>query len=63
MTSRGPFFSWRRRSLRDRAALGMDLDLLAAAKEQRAIAQCATVGDVLLQVEEGFSRFLRTPRL
>jgi phospholipase C len=45
------------------AALTMRLDLLAAAKEQRAVAQCATVGDVLLQVEEGFSRFLRTPRL
>ena len=41
----------------------MHLDLLTAAKEQRAIVQCATVGDVLLQFEEGFSRFLRTPRL
>jgi phospholipase C len=45
------------------AALAMHLDLLAAAKGQLAVAQCATVGDVLLQVEKGFSRFLRTPRL
>jgi len=45
------------------AALATHLDLLAAAEEQLAVAQCATVGDVLLQIEEGFSRFLRRPRL
>ena len=45
------------------AALATHLDLLDSAKEQLAVTQCATVGDVLLQVEKGFSRFLRTPRL
>jgi hypothetical protein len=45
------------------AAQAMHLDLLSAAEEQTAIAQCATVGDVMLQVEEDFSRFLRTSRL
>ena len=45
------------------AALAQHLDFLATAKGQGAVAQCATVGDVLLKVEEGLSRFLRTPRM
>jgi phospholipase C len=45
------------------AALAAHLDLLATATEQLQVPPCATVGEVLSRVAEGFGRFLRTPLL
>jgi hypothetical protein len=43
------------------AALAVQSDLDAVAREQLAGVQCTTAGDILLRIETGFRRFFRMP--